>query len=170
MHRRVPRFHIDFARPPLLSSKGQQILSHSFLFSAFQEKCAFPAGEIKNRSCSRYSGLRTPGSSSMYKYFSMRTLKRGHKEKATAEPCEHVFIHEDVSCAYAMLLQAMVILTCPLQTVMHGLATRDSNNPLCFLLLWMGLCNAPRQRSGKPVCPISRSEQEQRAARAKSSL
>jgi hypothetical protein len=32
-----------------------------------------------------------------------------------------------------------------LQTVMHGLAAKDSNNPLCFLLLWMGLCNAQRQ-------------------------
>jgi len=34
-----------------------------------------------------------------------------------------------------MLLQAMVIFTCPLQSLMHSLATMESNNPLVFCCL-----------------------------------
>jgi len=130
VHRRVPRFHIDFARPPLLPSKGQQILSHSFLFPAFQESALSQQADKESKLFQVFRFTDSRQSFDVQIYFDA-TLKRGRKkchERAwRARACSR-----DASCAYPLLLQAMVIFMCPLQILMHSLATMDSNNPLVF--------------------------------------
>src|SRR6476661_1845206 len=46
---RTALFTLILPGPPLLSSKGQQILSHSFLFPAFQESALSQQADKKSR-------------------------------------------------------------------------------------------------------------------------
>src|SRR6185312_14415567 len=128
---RTALFTLILPGPPLRPFKGcQQILSHSFLFPAFAFQQAVKKIEAVPGIlvCALQAVLRCTN------IFQCELLNVDAK-KATGAPGEHALVHEDVSCACAMLFQEWVILTCPLQTLMQSLATVESNNPLCFCYL-----------------------------------
>jgi tetratricopeptide (TPR) repeat protein len=74
-----------------------------------------------------------------------RTLKPERKEKTQRSIVKTGLLTKMFRAHTRCCSRQRSFSLCPLQIAMHSLATRDSNNPLYFLLLWIGLQNAQRQ-------------------------
>ena len=134
MHRRVPRFHIDLAKVPSPANLRSINPKSLIPFPALQESTRSQQADKKSKSV---PGIQVCGLQAVLRCTDIFQceLFNVDAKKATGAPGEHALVHEDVSCAYAMLLQGMVILTCPLQTLMQSLAPVESNNPLVSVTL-----------------------------------